>query len=119
MAEEPVAPAGEDLQLSLTPAQQAEDIERRMKEFNAELDPLCKKYNFVIAVVRNDQPNGTTYHPQLIDTKFAPKPPVQAPVEAPKVEVAEGSEEPVEEAPVEAPKAEEAKPAEAAEAPKE
>lgn len=108
MAEETAVPTGEqvpgeELKLSLTPKQQADDIQRRMEDFNKELDPLCKKYNFVIAVVRQDLPNGFLWQPQLVDTKFAPKPPVaQAPAtEAPQVEVAESAEEeaPAEKAP--------------------
>lgn len=103
MAEEQAVPAGEALSLELTPQQQAQDIERRMNEFNKELDPLCKKYGFVIAVVRQDLPNGFIWQPQLVDTKFAPKAPV-APMktEAPQVEVAEAAEEAPAEAPVEA-----------------
>lgn len=116
MAEEQTVPAGEGLSLELSPQQQADDITRRMEEFNKELDPLCKKYQFVIAVVRQDLPNGFIYQPQLVDTKFAPQPPA-APMsaEAPQVEVAESAEEaePVAEteteAPAEAP-AEEVKP---------
>lgn len=104
MAEETVAQGvevpGEELKLSLTPEQQADDIQRRMEEFNKELDPLCKKYHFVIAVVRQDLPNGFIWQPQLVDTKFAPKPPVMPqPEVAPAVETAE--EAPVAEAPVE------------------
>lgn len=123
MAEEQAVPAGEALSLELTPQQQAQDIERRMNEFNKELDPLCKKYGFVIAVVRQDLPNGFIYQPQLVDTKFAPKAPV-APMkaEAPQVEVAEAAEEAPAEAPVEAKTeatASEAKTEAAVEAPKE
>ncbi len=104
MAEEPVAQGvevpGDDLRLSLTPEQQAADIQARMNEFNKELDPLCKKYHFAITVVRQDLPNGFVWQPQLVDTKFAPKPPVMPqPEVAPAVETAE--EAPVAEAPAE------------------
>jgi hypothetical protein len=94
MENEEVGTPGEALSLELTPAQQAQDIERRMNEFNAELDPLCKKHGFVITVVRQDLPNGFIFQPQLVDTKFAPKAPV-APMkaEAPQVEVTEPVEE--------------------------
>lgn len=112
MAEEKAVPAvevpGEELKLSLTPQQQAEDITRRMEEFNKELDPLCKKYHFVIAVVRQDLPNGFIWQPQLVDTKFAPQAPAAPmPAEAPQVEVAESAEE--EEAAPEQPETEEVK----------
>lgn len=110
MSEEAKAPEGaiiggsqeEVPALALTPQQQAEDILNRQNEFNAKLDKLCKEYKFAITVVRKDLPNGFVFEPQLMDTKFMPKAPINA-GPAPKPEAA--PEVAPEVAPAEAPKA--------------
>lgn len=62
-----------EVELALTPQQQADDIIVRQNEFNVKLDALCKEYKFAITVIKKELPNGFVYEPQLMDTKFMPK----------------------------------------------